>query len=399
MLTHPDKPNPKQRSFLRLLSAVLLFAGLTAPGTSAASPPIHPVFAEAGADPSNRREAPDWKAAYSNLVEVPLAEALGGGPLDDLDFAGLQLAVERSVAYLSDLSTDRAATIGNRSLTPEQLIRSLGRLQLLLADQARPSLEELEALFVVYRSTPEGSMSKATGYYEPVYSARLERSEAYSWPIYPRPAKARSPEDSREQIVFENSLKGRAEPLAWMANPVDVSILHIQGSAVLELGDGQIGRVNYDGSNGHRFYPIGRALKDVIPRHKMSIGAIRSYLLDHPERWREILSKDASYVFLRRMAEGPMGTIQQAVTAERSIAVDQKEVPLGAPCLIRIPQLRTESAKSSGPSIQRLVMAQDTGGAIKGPGRFDYFRGTGAEAEAKAGPMNEQAELFVLLPR
>lgn len=363
-------------------------------------PKIHPDFVRAAAAPENQREAPNWKASYGDLDEVPMGEVFGGGPIDDLDFEGLALAVERSISYLEGLPAGSETRIGDRRLAATSLIGSLqGLLELLRRPGGGLSLTELEEGFIAYRSTPEGKLTKATGYYEPMYQASLEQSPDFAWPIHPVPDNLRKPDDTREQIVFENSLEGRSEPIAWMANPVDLSILHIQGSAMLEFPDGTIGRVNYKTSNGHKFYPIGRALLDVIPRSEMSIQAIRNYLLDHPERWREILSRDASYVFMRPMADGPMGTIQQPVTGERSIAVDQTKVPLGALCFISVPELRAKSAESSGASIHRLVMAQDTGGAIKGPGRFDYFRGTGSEAETKAGPMNEEAELFVLLPR
>jgi membrane-bound lytic murein transglycosylase A len=334
------------------------------------------------------KKAPGWRPSYPNLTAVPLAVLVGAAPLDDLDFAGLRAAITRSQAYLSGLRGS-STSAGRRKVRADELHRALGALADPL-DAGRPlTLEDLEGHFDAYRTRPAGDLGKSTGYFEPVVDARLARSAGFQWPIYTAPTPRRRPEDTREQIVFDDSLEGRATPIAYLRTPVDVSILHIQGSAVLDLGDGTIGRVNYDSDNGHPYRAIGEKLVDVIPRGQMSLQSIKTYLLAHPERWREVLSHDASYVFVRPVPEGPIGTIQQVVTAERSIAVDAREVPLGSLCFIRIPSL----------GIARLVLAQDTGGAIKGPGRIDYFRGTGARAAELAGPMNEAAELFVLLPK
>jgi membrane-bound lytic murein transglycosylase A len=314
---------------------------------------------------------------------------LAGGLQEDLDAGSLQLAVQRSLSYLRTQDAEHSATAGGQKLTIGSVQAALEKVDALLAGGGTLGPVELEQLFQAYRTRPAGDLGKATGYFEPVVQARLERSDSFRWPIYPPPADLRRPDDTRAQIMFGNSLRDRATPIAYLPTAVDVSVLQIQGSAVLDLGDGTIGRVNYQASNGHPYKAIANALLDVIPLKQMSMEAIKTYLYAHPEAWERVLSFDPSYVFLRPVASGPIGTIQQVVTAERSIAVDQRRVPLGALCLIRIPSL----------GISRLVLAQDTGGAIKGPGRFDYFRGTGPEAAARASAMNERAELYVLLPR
>jgi len=347
--------------------------------------PVNAAFADV---PANAKKAPGWRSSYANLTPVPVTEMLDGDALDDMDFMLLTDALEYSEAYLAGLS-DSSATIAGRKVAAADVRRVLELLRREVADGGQVDVAFMDAHFQAYRTRPAGESGKSTGYFEPVVPARLERSDAFNWPIYGPPDPRKKPEDTREQIVFDGSLAGRAEPIAYLPTPVDVSILHIQGSAVLDLGDGTIGRVNYHSANGHPYRAIGRKLLDVIPRGEMSIQSIKQYLLDHPSRWREVLSYDASYVFLRKVGLGPIGTIQQVVTSERSIAVDQREVPLGALCFVRIPSL----------GIGRLVLAQDTGGAIKGPGRLDFFRGTGEQAALRAGPMNESADLYVLMPK
>jgi membrane-bound lytic murein transglycosylase A len=370
---------------LAIALALSLPCAAVAGGDGLAARPVHPAFTSTDAV---AKTVPGWQASYPNLAPVPLTDLFQGEDLDDLEFAGLDVAIGRSRAYLSRLGR-RTTSAGRPDVGADQLHRALGALGADLEANRALTLEDLEEHFDAYRTRPQGDPGRSTGYFEPVVDARLGASDEFPWPIYEAPSARRKIEDPREKIVFENSLAGRARPIAYLRTPVDVSILHIQGSAMLDLGDGTIGRVNYHSANGHPYRPIGNKLLDVIPRGQMSLQSIRAYLMAHPERWREVLSHDTSYVFLRIMPEGPVGSIQQVVTAERSIAVDPREVPLGTLCFIRIPSL----------GISRLVLAQDTGGAIKGPGRLDYFRGTGARAAELAGPMNETAELYVLLPR
>ncbi len=346
---------------------------------------VHPSFASAEPKP---RAVPKWKPSYPNLSPAPLSEILGDQPLDDQAFAGLDLALTRNHEYLRKLGTSQTRA-GTHPLRADLELGTLEALRAKLEAKGKLTPDDLAAFFVAFRTRPAGDLGKATGYFEPVVQARLQQTPDFMWPIYPIPTGLRRPDDTREKIVFDASLEGRAEPIAFLPTPVDVSILHIQGSALLDLGDGTVGRVNYHAANGHPYRAIGRKLLDVIPKGEMSVQSIKAYLLKHPDRWREVLSYDTSYVFLRRLSRGPIGTIQQVVTPERSIAVDPREIPLGSLCLLRIPSL----------GISRLVLAQDTGGAIKGPGRLDYFRGTGTEAAKKAGGMNEKAELYVLLPK
>ena len=358
------------------------------PSVARATETLNPAFVAAAAK-APPRTAPTWRSSYPGLQRAAFEDVFPSGQLDDMGFEALGLSIDRSLAYLRSRNASRVASVGGVRVRSQDMVAALESLKAKLSGSGSLSVQDVSTLFDVYRTRAPGSAGKATGYFEPVVQARLQRSPEFNWPIYPAPADLKKPDDTRRQIMFQGSLKGRAEPLAYLPTAVDVSVLQIQGSAMLDLGDGTVGRVNYQAANGRPYKAIANALLDVIPLKRMSMEAIKSYLYANPQRWEEVLSYDPSYVFLRPVSAGPIGTIQQVVTAERAIAVDARRVPLGSLCFISIPSL----------SISRLVLAQDTGGAIKGPGRFDYFRGTGPAAAQRASAMNEAAALYVLLPK
>lgn len=196
--------------------------------------------------------------------------------------------------------------------------------------------------------------------------------------------------------IEDGALAARAEPLIHLADPVDAFFLHIQGSGLVVLPDGTRTRVGYDGTNGHPYYAIGRWLiaEGEVPKEKMSLQAIRAWLAANPERRREVMDKNPSYVFFRRLTgDGPVGAAGVMLTAGRSLAVDRRHLPLGAPVWVDV-AYRSES----GPALRRLMVTQDTGGAIRGPVRADVFWGAGAPAEALAGPMAAKGRYWLLLP-
>ncbi len=188
--------------------------------------------------------------------------------------------------------------------------------------------------------------------------------------------------------------------ILWLADPVDAFILQIQGSGRVRLDDGRVVRVSYAGQNGRPYVPIGRVLADrgQIPLDQVSLQTIRAWLSAHPGEAAEVMNQNPSYVFFReiigvRPEDGPPGTLGAPLTPGRSVAVDRAYIPLGAPLWL------DTTDPVTGSRLQRLVMAQDTGGAIKGPVRADFFWGWGPEAEERAGKMRQPGSDFILLPR
>lgn len=240
-----------------------------------------------------------------------------------------------------------------------------------------------------------------TGYYEPALSGRLLPDADHPTPLLglPPPPPEGLPLPDRAAIEA-GALAGLAPPLAY-ADPVEAFFLQIQGSGRVLLPDGGLLRLLYAGKNGHPYRAVGRVLieRGEIAREAMSMQAIRAWLAAAPpEAAAALLRENPSYVFFRRddtlrPDQGPPGTLGAPLAAGRSLAVDPAFVPLGAPVWI------VTRDPVEGVPLRRLVHAQDTGGAIRGRGRGDLFWGWGERAAARAGPMREPAEMWVLVPR
>jgi membrane-bound lytic murein transglycosylase A len=257
-----------------------------------------------------------------------------------------------------------------------------------------------------------------TGYYEAELRGARHRHGRYQIPLYARPRDLISvdlgdfkpewkgkhiagkvkgnrlePYDDREEIT-EGSLAKRARVLLWVDDPIDAFFLAVQGSGRVRMSDGHVTRVGYDGANGQNYVAVGRLLADTGEIKKpVTMQSIRAWLNAHPESADDVMNANPSYVFFRVLkTEGPIGAEGVALTPRRSLAVDASYVPLGLP-------LWLDTTDGMGAPLQRLVVAQDTGGAIKGPMRGDFFWGFGKDAEAQAGAMQSPGHYYILLPK
>lgn len=188
-----------------------------------------------------------------------------------------------------------------------------------------------------------------------------------------------------------------AKTLAYVDDAVELFFLQVQGSGRVKLTDGSTIRVNYADQNGHTYHSIGRLLveRGELKLEEASMQGIQAWARANPGRLDDLLNANPSYVFFREMPnskEGPVGALGVPLTAERSIAIDPRSIPLGAPVFL------ATTRPNSPVAMNRLVMAQDTGGAIKGAVRADYFWGFGKEAGEQAGRMKQSGRLWVLLP-
>jgi membrane-bound lytic murein transglycosylase A len=275
-----------------------------------------------------------------------------------------------------------------------------------------------------------------TGYYEPELRGSRRRHGPYQTPLYREPGDliqvdlGAFREDLEGRRIAGRIVGGRLEPyhdrrsidrgalagrdleLVWVDDPVDAFFLQVQGSGRIVLEDGTVLRVGYDAQNGHPYTAIGRELveRGEMPLEEVSLQSIRRWLEAHPEEAPDLMATNASYVFFRMLGgAGPLGSLGVPLTPGRSVAVDPRFLPLGAPVWLAgsMPALPDEVA--SGPSteptepigslpLRRLLVAQDTGGAIRGPVRGDVFWGAGERAEAVAGRMKHPGRLWLLLP-
>ncbi|WP_253944197.1 murein transglycosylase A [Pseudogemmobacter hezensis] len=236
-----------------------------------------------------------------------------------------------------------------------------------------------------------------TGYYEPELNGSAVRTPTYAWPLYRRPPELTdgSVYYSREQIEA-GALAGRGLEIAWIDDPVEVFFLHIQGSGRVKMTDGSVIRLGYAGRNGHAYRSVGQEMvrRGIYAAHQVSAQTIQSFVRRNPGLGNELLNHNPSYIFFRRIRDlpaekGPIGAMGKSITPMRSLAVDPAFVPLGAPVWIE---------KAGRAPLQRLMVAQDTGGAIKGAQRADIFFGYGGAAGDAAGIVRDGGRMVQLLP-
>jgi len=278
--------------------------------------------------------------------------------------------------------------------------------------------------FNVYATTNVDSTDTGmiTGYYEPLLKGSPVKTDTYKYPLYSRPddlitvelaslfpelanKRVRGrvvgtkliPYYSRSEIDANQSPLQGAE-LLWVNDPIDLFFLQIQGSGLVVLDNGQQIHVGYADQNGQSYQSIGRVLinRGELSADKASMQGIKNWARNNVDKLQDLLNTNPSYVFFRELPKGlpgPLGALGVPILAERAVAVDPRFIPLGAPIF-----LATTYPNSSKP-LNRLMMAQDTGGAIKGGVRADFFWGAGNEAGKQAGAMKQKGKIWVFLPK
>ena len=236
-----------------------------------------------------------------------------------------------------------------------------------------------------------------TGYFEIGLAGSRRRHGRYQTPIYRRPPDLGTAQHLSRAVIEDGALAGRGLELFWVDDPIGAFFLQIQGSGQIRLDDGTVVRVGYDGQNGLRYVAVGRLLveRGIMPREKVTMTSIWAWMQAHPAAGAALRREDPSYVFFRVVkGGGPLGAEHAVLTQERSLAVDRAYIPLGVPIWLAADERFLPDTK-----VERLVVAQDTGGAIKGPVRGDLFWGAGQVAGERAGAMNARGRYWLLLPR
>jgi len=281
-----------------------------------------------------------------------------------------------------------------------------------------------EANFTPFAVVHKGKRGLLTGYYEPVLEGSRKQHGRYQVPLYKRPpelitivdetkgakagtlthghktAKGVEPYYTRAEIE-QGVLAGRNLELVYLADPVDAFFMSIQGSARVQLDDGTLMRVGYDGKNGHPYASIGRRLVELghVAAEALSLASLKAWLTADPERGRQAMWHNPSYIFFREIGDGndtgPLGALGAPLTPGRSIAVDPAYHPLGTPIFVTSENMG--HVEKSG-TFARLMIAQDVGSAIKGPERGDLYFGTGEAAGKMAGVTRHKGHFAVLVP-
>ena len=368
--------------------------------------------------------APEDRMTYRAVPFI----ALDGWAVDDHGAAlnAFLRSCERFAKWPKQRSLGGRDRIGGSAADWLDVCRRAGGVTVAKPGLARHFFEQNFRAFAINHGGQKNGLF--TGYYEPELNGSRSRQGPYTTPLYGLPkdlvkvdlgefseslkgkrivgrlthdgvGDRLRPYYERDQIAA-GALAGRGLELVFVDDPTDAFFLHIQGSGRVRLDDGGEMRLGYAGGNGRRYYAIGRELikRGILTRENVSMQSIRAWLSNNPATGRALMEMNPSFIFFRELVgPGPLGAMGAPLTPGRSIAVDRGLMPLGAPIWLQSSHPGVDPDQAAH-SLNRLLIAQDTGGAIKGGVRGDVFWGHGADAAAIAGRMKNAGRWFLLLP-
>lgn len=369
---------------------------------------------------------------------------------DDLQFESLRRGIELNIEFIKDSSRVSSEIVfGRTKVTKKNYIAAL-RFLIDNSSDWNSFQDHIAQKFEFYEvyGNEDWAQIKATSYYTPLLKGSIKKTKEHSQPLY------LTPEDMifidvdayveafprwkifKEQVLEQKSsralVRGRLlidknqksrvipyykreeidaekpifpkEQIIVYVDPIESFFLQIQGSGIIELTDGTKYTVGYANQNGHPYVAIGSLLLDKIPKERMSLQTISAYLRSLPKREaQKIMNSNPSYVFFQKMETMPQSFLGTEVVDGRTVATDAGLFPKGTLAYLEFEKPVFDHPKSTEPrewtKASRFVLDQDTGGAIRGPGRLDLYAGSGAEAEQFAGVMKNPARLFYLVPR
>lgn len=349
---------------------------------------------------------------------------------DDMDHKSLITAATRHLGYLRALPPTAALRVEGAACSRQCLLESMETFLAILQQNPDPAQldQAIRDNFTLYqaggRTKEKSGEMLITGYYEPLLDGSLSRKDAFVHPLYAPPKSLITCQDprtgkktpvrkdadgekvpfwSRAEIEGGNLLAGNE--LVYLKDPVDAFVLHVQGSGKIRLPDGSLRAIQFAATNGHEYKSIGKLLVDEnkMTSQEATMPTIRQYLRENPEDRQRVLHSNPRYVFFQwnDKKESPTGSMGLPLTPGRSIAVDPKTLPTGAMAYLisRKPVLDDKGQIRNWETLQRFVLPQDTGSAIKGAGRADLFLGNGQYAETAAGNMKEEGKLYFLVKK
>ncbi len=329
--------------------------------------------------------------------------------------ADLRKAIDHSLSYLSKPSSRQFFPMGE--ISHEQAVASLRSIGDLLDQGLRG--KDLQAAilarFDFYQSVgcDDRGTVLFTGYYTPIFNGSLKPDGRYRHPLYKQPedlVKGPSGEilgrktaggtlasyPSRREIDQTGLLKG--QEIAWLTDPFEVYITHVQGSAKLRLPDGKLVTLGYAANNGHDYNSVAQEMirDGLVPASGMSLKAMIDYFKVHPNLVGEYINRNPRYVFFRFEEGDPRGSLNEPVTAMRSIATDKSIYPRACLAFLKTVLPRPVGAGVTKAPYTGFMLDQDTGGAIRAPGRCDVYMGIGDRAGQMAGQVYEEGQLYYL---
>ncbi|NLH15213.1 MAG: murein transglycosylase [Phycisphaerae bacterium] len=325
----------------------------------------------------------------------------------------LREAIDNSLSYMSKPSSQKFYPYGE--ISHAQVVASLEAFgQLLDSGLTGKQLEAaIREKFDVYTSVGWDNKGTVlfTGYYTPIFDGSMTQSGRFQYPLYKQPADlvkgengeilGRSgpggqftPYPSRAELEASGELKGKE--LIWLSDPFEVYIAHVQGSAKIRTANGKLVTVSYAANNGHEYASVGQALVKAgkIPADKLSLKSMMAYFKAHPNEVNQYVAANPRFVFFRADEGEPRGSLNEPVIALRTIATDKSIYPRASLAFLQSILPRTVGTETVTRPFQRFVLDQDTGGAIRAPGRCDVYMGQGDEAGELAGKTYQEGRLY-----
>jgi len=352
--------------------------------------------------------------------EYALRKITDPAMIPDITFAcydtmNLRRGIDNSLSYLSKPSSQQF--FPSNGITHEHAVASLKAFGELL-DQGimgRPLEAVIKAKFDFYMSIgcdDQGTVLY-TGYYTPIFDGSLKATEQYRYPLYGQPTDlvkgpngeilgrqiaggAITPYPTRREIEQTGMLRG--QEVAWMADPFESYIAHVQGSAKLRLADGSLATLGYAANNGHEYQSVGRQMisDGIVPASGLSLKAMIDYFKANPQQVDKYINQNPRYVFFRTDSGDPRGSLNEPVIPMRTIATDKSIYPRGSMTIIKSRLPRPSGSAISKAAYTGFALDQDTGGAIRAPGRCDVYMGVGDDAGRMAGQVYEEGTLYYL---
>ena len=328
--------------------------------------------------------------------------------------ANLRKAIDHSLSYLSKPSSRQFFPMGE--ITHEQAVASLRAMGALLDQglRGRNLQSAILSRFDFYQSVGWDGRGTGlfTGYYTPIFEGSLTQTEKFKYPLYKMPedlvkgpngeilgrktAAGTVPYPTRQEIEESGMLRG--QELAWLADPFEVYIAHVQGSAKVRLPDGKLVTLGYAANNGHEYKSVAKALVDggIMPAGGLSLKAMIDYFKANPDQVSRFVNQNPRFVFFRIDEGDPRGSLNEPVTPLRTIATDKSIYPRACFAFLKTKLPRDVGGEFSKVPFTGFVLDQDTGGAIRAPGRCDVYMGIGDRAGAMAGQVYEEGQLYYL---
>jgi len=332
-----------------------------------------------------------------------------------LDLADLRTAINNSLNYLRKPSSRRFFPSGQ--ITHSLAVDSLNEFAKMLDSglTGRQLNEAIRNRFNVYMSVGCDGRGTVlfTGYYTPIFNGSLERSERFRYPLYTTPDDLVKGPDGQilgrrqadgkispypPRAVIENSLMLRGKELAWLSDPFEAYIAHVQGSAKLRLPDGKMINVGYSANNGHEYKSVAEELvrDGRISGERISLSAMIDYFKMHKEQVDNYLRRNPRFVFFKKEDSPPLGCLNEPVTPMRTIATDKSIFPRGCLTFISTSLPSIVGGSAVNQLYSGFVLDQDAGGAIRAPGRCDVYLGQGETAGKLAGQTYQEGRLYYL---